>query len=321
MPAPATGAELHVDVPLSNILVNRRPQGFIADQLLPITPVTKQSDLYYKFLFREWHQYQAGLSERAPGTEAKDVHFSVASDNYYARNYALKTGWNVEDEVNADEVLRWRESSAMYLNDRLMLDYEMRVATLAVNTSNVGTVSTVASAWSDPAVAAVFNDITDKIEGFRQRTGRKPNLAILPERAWNKVRQNEQIRGRIFGQNNGGVPTIDQFASLVGLPRILVPMAQVNTATEMATAIGSGTLSDVWGVDMILANVNLLQGRMVDTWINAFRWTSPLFGVPMAVQSYPFDIKKKKYEIEVGYYQTEKVVSNDLAERIITGIS
>lgn len=321
MPAPSTGNELYIDIPLSNVVVGRRPEGFIADRLLPITTVGKQSALYYRFLAREWYQHQQGLAERAPGTEAKNVYFSVTSDNYFARNYALKTGWNVEDEVNADEILQWRQSSALYLADRLMMDYEMRVAQIATASSNVGTVSTINSAWSNPVIARVFDDITDHAEQFRQRTGRRANTLIIPQRVWNEVRKNEQVRGRIFGQNNGGVPTLQQFAALVEIPNVLVPFAQVNTATEFATALGSGTLADIWGPHYWMCNINNLAGMMTDTWLNAFRWTSPLFGTPMAVQAYPFDIKKKCYEVEVSYYQTEKVVSPDLAVRYANVVS
>jgi hypothetical protein len=59
-----------------------------------------------------------------------------------------------------------------------------------------------------------------------------------------------------------------------------------------------------------------LQSRFTDTWLNAFRWTSPLLGTPFAVQRHPFDAKKKKFDLEVGYYQSEKVVSTDLALRV-----
>lgn len=312
MPAPAQGAELHIDRPLSNIVVSRRPEGFIADQLLPVTPVAKQSDMYWKFRHREFYQYQAGLSERAPGTEAKKVVMSVASDTYYARNYALGAEWVVEDAVNADEVLQWRQSNAEMLTDRLLLDYEMRIAQLANDPANVSTTTQAASTWTDPQNIRVFDQMVDYIEAFRRITGQRPNTMILPQALWVNVKKNEQIRGRLFGQNNGGVPTVQQLASLLEIGRILVPAAQVNTVSEFATFLGSGTLSDVWGGKMILAKVNLLQGRQVDTWLNAFRWTSPLFETPWAVQAYPYDPKKKKFEIEVGYYQAEKVVSPDL---------
>ena len=320
MPAPAHGSELHIDRPLSNIIVSRRPEGFIADSLLPVTSVAKQSDMYWKFRHREFYQHQAGLSDRAPGTEAKKVVMSVASDTYFARNYALGAEWPVEDAVNADEILQWRQSNAEMLMDRLMLDYEMRVAGVVSDPSAVSTTTNVGSAWSDPINSRPFDNLTDYIEAFRRITGARPNLLILPQAVWAKVKLNEQLKGRIFGSNNGGVPSVQQLANLLEIPKILVPAAQVNTVSEFATFLGSGTLSDVWGNKVYLAKVNLLAGRQVDTWLNAFRWTSPLFNTPFAVQAYPFDAKKKKYEIEVGYYQTEKVVSPDLGFAINSAI-
>lgn len=317
MPAPSQGAELHVDVPLSNVVVGRRPEGFIADQLLPVTPVSKQSDLYYKYNHREWFSFQNGLDERAPGTEAKKVVMSISSDSYFARNYALGAELVVEDAVNADEVLQWRTSQAENLTDRLLMSYEMRVAALAQASTSVATATTVASVWTDPVNSRAFDNIVDEMEAFRLYTGKKPNTLIIPQADWVLVRKNENLRARVFGSNNGGVITREQFAKLIEIERVIVPFAQVNTAGEQETFVGSSTLSDVWGTGLIFANINLLQGRQVDTWINAFRWTSPVLGVPWAVQAYPFDAKKKKFEIEVGYYQAEKIVSRDLARKLV----
>lgn len=314
--APSTGRELHIDVPLSNVVVGRRPEGFIADQLLPITPVEKQSNVYYKFRPKEWYRHEAGLTARAPGTEPKKVSFTVTSDTYFAKNYALGAEWPVEDVVNADAVLQWAESNALFLTDRLMTDYEMRVAGVAVNSSNVNTIMMVASQWSDPAVALALNDLQNEIDGFRQMTGLRPNTLVVPEPVMSFLRRNTQLRDIIFGQNNGGLVTEQQLAAVLKIDRVLVPMSMVNTAGETATTLGSGTLSDIWGKNIWLARINTLSGMMTDTWLNAFRWTSPLFNAPMAVIRYPFDPKRKVYGIEVSYYQDEKVVSPDLAIRV-----
>src|SRR5262245_42449502 len=155
----ATGRDLHIDVPLSNIVVGRRPAGFIADQLLPITVVEKQSNMYYKFRHLEWRRWDAGLTDRAPGTEARKIGISVASDNYFCKNYALGAEWPVEDAVNADMALQWSEAQALQLADKLAMDYEMRIATLAVNTSNVATVTLVNSQWSDPTNSKPLTDL------------------------------------------------------------------------------------------------------------------------------------------------------------------
>lgn len=313
--APNTGRQIHVDRALSNILVNRRPEGFIADQLLPITNVSKQTDFFWKYNHLEARRFEPGLDVRAPGGRANKVSFTVSTDVYAAKNYALGAEWTVEDEVNADEELGWAEYHTTIVGDRLMLSYEMRVADLAVDSSNVGTVTTIASAWSDPDNSSPFTDINQKIEDFRKRTGMAPNIMIMPSQVARDLRANAQIRSLLFG-DNGGLITPQMFAGLFEIDRVLIPRAQVNTAGEQETINGSGTLSDVWGPHLWLAKVNLLSGRFVDTWLNAFRWTAPMFGVPMAVQRFAFDEKRKVQEIEGSYYQVEKVVSPDLAERV-----
>ncbi len=313
--APSTGRDLHVDVPLSNLVVGRRPEGFIADQLLPITPVEKQSGLFYKFNHGEGRQHEAGLTVRAPGTKARKVHMTVSSDTFFAPNFALGTDMVVEDIVNADQVLAWAESNAIMLADRLMIDYEVRVAAVAVNTDNVATVTSINTAWSNTTGSRPLDDILVEKERFRQRTGVLPNVAIIPEQVMTYLRRNDQLRDIIFG-DRGGLVTEAQLATAIGIGKILVPMSQVNTFGETETINNSWSLADIWGSHFTMAKVNLLAGLYTDTWMNAFRWTSPLLGVPFAVQRHPFDAKRKSFDLEVGYYQSEKIVSTDLAVRV-----
>lgn len=315
MPAPSTGRDLHVDVPLSNVVVGRRPSGFIADDLLPITPVDKQSDMFYTYSHLEWfRQPDANTTARAPGTEAKKVHFTVGSDTYFAPNFALGTDWPIEDEVNADEVLQWSETSALYITDQLLLDYERRVAALAVNTTNVGTVSTITSAWTDHTNSTPLSDLKSKLENFRQRTGMRANTLIIPEQVQAELCLNSQLRDILFGSVNGGLASNEDLARILKVDRVLTPMSQVNTAVEADPQ--GGTLANMWGDHIWISHIQNLQGRFTDTWLNAFRWTSPALGVPFAVIRHPFDTKKRILEIEVSYYQAEKVVSADLAERV-----
>lgn len=313
---PSTGRDLHVDVPLSNILVNRRVSGFIADQFIPVTPVDKQSNLYYKFYHGEWAMVQPGLTYRAPRTLPKKVHFNVTSDAYFAPNYALGTDWAAEDSVNADAVLNWAERHSALLMDRLMLDYEYRLAALAVNTSNVRTVSQVGCAWT-LGQSPIVTQLLGFVEDFRTKTGMLPNTLIIPQAIRRHVITNSQVCGMLFG-DKGGIASEQQLAGLVGIEKVLRPTVQVNTFGEQETLNGSWSFADVWGQDSIwMSHTKTLQGMETDTWINAFRWTHPDLGVPMAVERFPYDSRRKTWDMQVGYYQAEKVVSPDLAVRYI----
>lgn len=310
---PATGRDLHIDTPLSNVVVGRRPDGFIADQLLPIISVPNQTGLFYKYDHLESRRHEDDLTARAPDTESKKVHFSVTSDTYSVKNYALGTTIPVEDVANADDVLDWAGTQAVFLADRVMFDYEKRVAALARNSTSVHTVTNVDTAWSNRTGSRPFDDFVDIIESFRLTSGTKPNRVIIPEAVMVKLRANDQFRDILYG-DRGGLVSEQQIASLIGVDQVLVPMSQVNTFDETETLNGSASMADVWGDQVILAKVDLLQGRFTDTWLTAFRWTAPEFGGhSMAVKRFPYDEKRKSFSMEIDYYQSEQIISSDLA--------
>ncbi len=194
-----------------------------------------------------------------------------------------------------------------------MFDYERRVADLARNSTSVFTVTNVDTAWSNRTGSRPFDDFVDIIETYRLQAGAKPNRVIIPEAVMVNLRANDQFRDILYG-DKGGLVTAEQIAALIGVEKVLVPTSQINTFGETETINGSASLADVWGDQVILAQVNLLQGRFVDTWINAFRWTAPEFGGhSMAVKRFPYDSKKKSFSMEIDYYQSEQIISSDLA--------
>lgn len=308
--------DLHVDRVLSGIMIGRKPEGFVADQLVPVLNVAKQSDIYFKTFHKERRMYEAGLTNRAPMTKAREISFTVSSDTYYAKNYELAAGWPAENEVNADEELQWAEQHAGLVTDRLLIDYEMRVAGIADTAANVATVTHVATPWTNHTGTRPLDDLITHCENFRQATGLKPNLMLYPEEIGVHLRQSDQLADKLYGDRGGQVTDV-QIAQLINMPKApLVPSLLINSAGIGATLAGSGTLSPAWGKKLYLFHVNALPGRMIDTWLQAFRWTSPLLGTPWAVQRFPFDPERKKQKLTVGYYQAEKVVSSDLAYAI-----
>ncbi len=310
--APSLGRDLYVDTPLSNVVVSRRPVGFIADELLPVTSVSKQTGIFYKYNHLESRQHEDDLTARAPDTESRKVHFTVSSDTYTVKNYALGTTIPVEDIANADDVLDWAGSQAIFLADRVMFDFEKRVAALARNSTSVFTVTNVDTAWTNRTGSRPFDDLVDIIESYRLQSGSKPNRIIIPEAVMVNLRANDQFRDILYG-DRGGLVSAEQIAALIGVEKVLVPMSQVNTFGETETINGSASMADVWGDQVILANVNLLQGRFTDTWINAFRWTAPEFGGhSMAVKRFPYNEKRKSFSMDIDYYQSEQIISSDL---------
>lgn len=307
----ATGRDLHVDAVLTNLVIGRRPPGYIADQIVPILPVTKRSNLYYKRNFKENIQYVANMDRMAPGAAAKEVFWTVSSDNYYAEKFGLGTFWTTEDEVNADEALSFDMESAEMVTDRLMIAYEMRIAALFSVSTNVATTTHVSTAWSNTTGSRPYDDIIQQIENFRLRTTLRPNRLVIPENVMQYLRRNDQLRDLLFG-DRGGVPTNENLQTLFKVEQVLTPETFVNTAGPGETALGSGTLSAAWNDNMKMLYAAPAAGRKVDTWVQGFRWTNPALGVPFAIRRHPYNSKRMRQDIDAIYYQADKIVSSDL---------
>lgn len=306
-----TGRDLHVDQVLTNYVVGRRPPGYIADQIVPILPVSKRSNVYYKRNFKESLIYIANMDRMAPGAAAREVFWTVSSDTYYAEKFGLGSYWTTEDQVNADEVLQLDQETAEFVTDRLMISYEMRIAGLFQTATNVYTTTHVSTAWSNVTGSRPYDDMQTQVENFRIRTTLRPNVCIIPENVATFLRRSDQIRDLLFG-DRGGVPTNEQLASLFNVGKVLVPETFVNTQGPGETFAGSGSLSAAWQDNMKLLYVAPAPGRKIDTWVQGFRWTDPALGVPFAIRRLPYNAKRMRQDIDAIYYQAEKIVSSEL---------
>lgn len=307
--------KLYIDPVLSNFAVSYKPQGFIAQDVMPIIPVQKQSGIYA--VLEQADQFRSPDTSRSPGSEAKIVRFRVGSDNYNCRNWALKSQIAIEDLANADPVFlsmleQGRTGTVM---NQLLLDWEIRAATkmFTANAANVGSYATVASAWNVAAGGgSPFNDINTAIDNIHNATGYYPNTLVFGIQAWKSFRRHNEIINKAQRTTvAGGAPmaSIDQVRELFEIENVLVGRAYKNTAQELKTQ----TLLPVWSTHVWVGFQKMNAQTTEDpTALAAFRWNVP--GVPsMQVERLPYDAKIKAQEIEVGYYQDEKTVALPLS--------
>lgn len=125
--------------------------------------------------------------------------------------------------------------------------------------------------------------------------------------AWRSLRRNDQILNRLFGTNNGGgYATRQQVASLLEVEEILVGAAYKNTGNEAQAE----SLSSIWGDNVLCYYAPSSPSRDLPSYMYSFRWAPQ--GMPsMQAERHPFDPKTKTEEVEVGYYQVEKVTGDE----------
>lgn len=300
----ATGRDLHTDIPLSNVALGYRPVMGVADKVMPIITVPNQSGFVTEFFRKD--QLRLERSRRAPGTEANRVDRNVGSKQFFCQNYALKYGVTAEDLANADPIKKAElfEGAAKFLTDKLWLGWEQRVVTLA-NTTGVGSYSVVASRWNsagDPIKA--ISAARDNVRGL---TGLLPNRILFGYKSWESFRQNSNVRNLIYGTNNGGgFATIEAAKDLLEVDELLVSRAVYNSGNEAQAE----SVTDIMGDSVLLYYVPSVATKDSPSWGYTYRWA--VAGIPSLVaERLPYDAKRKVHEIEVSYYQDERVTGSE----------
>lgn len=315
---PATGRDVHVDVPLSNVAIGYKPHGFIADQIAPIVPVNKQSDGYY--IWSQADAFRVDEDLRAPGTEANVITRSVTSATYFARNYALKDRIPFEDIENADAgfIFAKRSARTAYIKNKLMLSMEKRVAFKCTSGSNVGSYSATASGWTDYTNADPIADINTALQNVEDSTGYRPNSIIFGRYAWRHFRENTNVLNRIYGSAGAGSPariiSMENAKAIFEVDRVLIGGAYYSTADEGQAV----SLAQLWNDNALVYYAPMSPAgpeQEEPSFMYSFRWNK-IMDMNAKVFQLP---KAEAEEVQLGYYQDEKITASALGF-LITGV-
>lgn len=308
----ATGKQLHIDAPLSNLAIKAFDGGasYIAQQLMPIVTVDKQSNKYYTLTRNSW--IRIFNTQRSRGANSNRIEFDVSNDAYFCDNRALSAQIPIEDVSNADSALRVRENTTAVLTEGLLRDYENRVASKITSSANIGSgvALTGANKWSDLLSSDPLSDVTTGHAYITNNTGLHPNTMVID---WNTLQTLKRHPKLIdyYKYTQGGLLGEQILASVFGVSKVLVGQGVKNNAPESATA----SITTIWGNNAILAVVNPAAGPMTQTFGLSFRWQPE--GMPaMAVMRDASEMAAGKKWVEVleaMYYQDEKVVAPSLA--------
>lgn len=322
MPGQSTGRDLHIDMPLSQVAMRYRPEGMIADQIAPTVNVPKQSDSYYVWniadVFRVVDDY------RAPGREARTMTRSMSSATFFCKNHALKYPLPYEDIANADakEVFASRGAIAESILDQLYLNWEYRVAQQCTSGSNCGSYSAVASGWNDGTEgnSDPTADIDTAIYNVQGVTGIRPNSIIFGTNAWKTYHRHAGVVKAIYGNtgDTGGgrarVPGVEGVKALHNLERVLIGGAYYNTGDENQSA----SLSALWDDSVLVYYAPMTPRKDKASFMYTFDWAK-VKGFNRQAQV--FDVPRNgAEEIQVGYYQDEKITGSGLSF-LLTGVN
>lgn len=269
-------ASIHIDQALSNLLVTIGNRDFIADGVVPVVNVPRDTDKFWKWdadtYFEEQEDAKVGV-EGLPGR----IRLKTTTDSFATTDYALMDLVTAKELQNADSGLALEASVARAVMNRLLIARERRVATMVFNASNyTGVTSALAGAtqWdnssSDPVQA-----ILDALETPVLR----PNVMVMGAQVWLKLQTHAKLTSMIYGRastSEGATPmrpTLAMLAAAFELDAVYVGRAKYNTNREGATAASSY----IWGKSAAFLRVEPNPSpRETGTFAYTFRSLAPV---------------------------------------------
>lgn len=238
-----------VDPYLTGIAIAYRNQSYIADGVLPRVPVASEEFKYNLYPVAETFAIPETLVGRR--SRPNEVTLTATEITSMTQDYGLDDPIPQTDIANAQAggLPSPVDGAVEQLTDYIMLDREKRVADLVFAAgsyaSSYKTQLSGTSQWSDFTNSNPISDILAGIDAALMR----PNVMVLGQAVWTKLRQHPKIVQAIAGQAiAGGITTREAVAQLFELEEILIGSSYLNTARPGQTA----SLSRVWGKHALL---------------------------------------------------------------------
>ena len=318
--AQPTPSAVHVDRPLTNmsLAILQDPSAFIADQVFPQLPVSKQSDLYREYPRGAFNRDE--MEKRAPGTESAQVAYETSTTPYYADVWAAHVDIDEQTEENADEEVDLDFEAVQLLSHKALINRDAQWAAnyfvTGVWTFEEDFGAQATQQWNDYTNSAPLQEIEGKKVEMGSSTGMEPNTLILGRRVWQQLKNHPDLVGRLDrGQTTGPARVLLQsLANLLELDRVLVSRSIVNSAAE-----GAADSHDyIMGNHALLLYVPDSPGRYTPSAGYTFTWRG--FSGATAAGSRMKRIESpltasRRIEIESAYAQ--QLISPDLGSMLL----
>lgn len=236
------------------ISIAYRNPSYIADGVLPRTPVSAQQFKWWKYPIEETFALPSTKVGRK--SRPNEIDLTATEEQSKVDDYGLEEPIPQSDIDNSPKGYDTIDHGAMQLTEYIQLDREKRTADLVFNAANYPSGNKVTLSGNDQwsAAHADSDPIADITAGLAAALIR-PNVMVMGEEVWLKLQQHPKIVKAIHGnEGETGIVARKQVAALFELEEVLVGLARVNTAKKGQTA----TIARVWGKHCLLAHRNKL---------------------------------------------------------------
>ena len=312
----------HYDQYLSNISVSYNgDQNYIAEQVIPVVSVDKQSDKYMVFDYQD-HMIEDDDIKRAPGTTASEMRTGWSDDAYFAEGYAKRYALYDEEIANADEdrIFNLKEMAAKQVKSKLLLNKEVMAANTLTNPNNfhsdlrttVGESGSGAEVikWSDYENSDPIGDLFKLREKAERLGGMDFNTLVLSKPVYNRLKMHPKLKATVAGWQSPEFVSDGAIKELLGVENLIVGDSRKANANQRQVGKG-GMLNYIWGNNAVLMNLPKTPARDMPAAAYTFQWENPQANVVgnQKTREY-YSEEAKTMWIETEEWFAHKIVSS-----------
>ncbi len=323
---PLTG---RLDMALSNFVKGYRQGTLIGDMLFPRLPVLRQRDVYWIFGRENLQLTEQTL--RAFGTPAAETRFSLSTDVYQVTSHALKAVIPDEDR-DTYTVGDLDKDTVQTLQDKIMLDREVRIRNVATNVANYNVGNTLAlsgtSQWSAYGTSDPIADV-EHAKYIVSTTGVLANMLLLSPDVARVLRTHPAIREYFKYTQTTGPLSDAQLATAFGLDKVVVASGISNDGSDANQFVWQ-EFAGLYYVSPTVGNPGVLGGVGTEGTVGprqlsfgkSFTWTTApgtVDGYGVVIARHP-DATAKSDILGVDWYSDERVTGSDCGVLFTTPI-
>ncbi len=256
---------IHINVPLTNISVQYRNTDYIAEDVVAVVPVAKDSNSYWihpsDFLVPE--------TRRANKSEANMLSWGASTASYALVDHALKDLVSDKDRRNADAPLQMDVETTEYLTDKIMLRKEIEASAILFTTTTFGNnttyTTTATQSWKTSTVYPT-RDIQSATSVIRKASAMRPNEMLMGQQAFDTACENANIINRIQYVERA-IVTESILAALFRVGNVRVGTTIYDTSKEGLSV----STADIWGDNVLLHYKPQRPGLRVPASVYCFR--------------------------------------------------
>ncbi len=307
-----TTNQVHIDAALSNISIAYRNQGYIADRIFPVVNVDKKSDYFYTWTKDYW--FRNSVKQRGPGAGYPETGMTISNTQFVCVNKAL--AFPLEEEVlaNADAGIDLERAGAEHLADQFALDREITLAAICFGASAWTSSATKSgtSQWSDYENSDPIGDIETGRQAIQKLTGVVPNVAVMGEEVFAKLRRHPDLLD-MYKYTERGILGDAQVAAAIQVPTILRGSAVYNSSAEGQTFSGAY----IWGKYCLLLYVSPNPALRQPSAGYTFVWNGNGFNIEIRRVADPL---RRRDVLQADHAFTQKVTAADCGYEIINAV-